>query len=121
MELVKKSIHMNHIRGKIISQITLDDDVIVPDKLPDIGSKITQNGNLSIDTASGLTRQIHIEEVIPRTPIVSLELLEGYSNFLTIILLISVNVTTEVVVQLDVLCASCYPTSQHQKRKKFLH
>ena len=61
MELVKKSIHMNHIRGKIISQITLDDDVIVPDKLPDIGSKITQNGNLSIDTVKVSQNKINVK------------------------------------------------------------
>ena len=36
MSLIRKNIHMNKMKGKIVSQITLDDDVNVADRLPDI-------------------------------------------------------------------------------------
>ena len=41
MDLIKKSVHINNMRGKSESQITLDDDVNVPDKYPDINTLIT--------------------------------------------------------------------------------
>lgn len=40
---------MNKMKGKIVSQITLDDDVNVADRLPDIGNKITETGNIVVD------------------------------------------------------------------------
>lgn len=49
MSLIKKNIHMNKLKGKILSQITLDDDVNVSDRLPDIGNKITETGNIVVD------------------------------------------------------------------------
>lgn len=61
MELVKKSIHMNNIRGKIVSQITLDDDMIVPDKLPDISTKITQSGAITMDTVKVSQNKINVK------------------------------------------------------------
>ena len=35
IELIKKEIHMNRQRGTAVSQLTLDDDFIVPDALDD--------------------------------------------------------------------------------------
>lgn len=49
MSLIRKNIHMNKMKGKIVSQITLDDDVNVADRLPDIGNKITETGNIVVD------------------------------------------------------------------------
>lgn len=49
MELVKKSIHMNRLKNKILVQITLDDDFIVPDTKPDINAVITSEGEVSVD------------------------------------------------------------------------
>lgn len=51
MELIKKNIHMNRLKGKMVHQITLDDDMIVPDRLPDIQNKITEDGNVMVDSA----------------------------------------------------------------------
>ena len=50
MSLIKKNIHMNKMKGKIVSQITLDDDINVPDRLEDIGNKITETGNVIVDS-----------------------------------------------------------------------
>ena len=36
MELIKKQIHMNQWKGNVTTQITLDDDFIVPDTLDDM-------------------------------------------------------------------------------------
>ena len=40
MELIKKNIHMNKLKNKAVSQLTLDDDYNVPDSKPDIGKII---------------------------------------------------------------------------------
>ena len=61
MSLIKKNIHMNNIRGKIVSQITLDDDINVPDRLPDISSKITEKGNIIVDTVKATQNKISIK------------------------------------------------------------
>lgn len=61
MALIKKNIHMNNIRGKIVSQITLDDDVNVPDRLPDISSKITETGNIIVDTVKASQNKISVK------------------------------------------------------------
>ena len=37
IELIKKEIHINRQRGTAVSQLTLDDDFIVPDALDDTG------------------------------------------------------------------------------------
>ena len=40
MELMKKNIHMNRQKGNAVSQITLDDDFIVPDTMDDVSQVI---------------------------------------------------------------------------------
>lgn len=50
MELLKKNIHMNRIKNRILTQITLDDDFIVPDIKADIDGVITSEGEVSIDS-----------------------------------------------------------------------
>lgn len=48
MELTTKIIHTAAIRGTALTQLTLDDDFIVPDVRPDIERIIADQGNLSI-------------------------------------------------------------------------
>lgn len=50
MELVKKNIHMNRLKNRILTQITLDDDFIVPDIKADIDGVITSEGEVLIDS-----------------------------------------------------------------------
>ena len=45
MELTTKTIHMATVRGTAFTQITLDDDFIVPDVQPDIERLIADQGN----------------------------------------------------------------------------
>ena len=48
MELTTKTIHTATVRGTALTQITLDDDFIVPDVQPDIEHLIADHGNLTI-------------------------------------------------------------------------
>lgn len=50
MELLKKNIHMNRQKGSAISQITLDDDFIVPDTMDDVSQVLLDNGDIQIES-----------------------------------------------------------------------
>ena len=60
MELIKKNIHMNKLKGKMVNQITLDDDMIVPDKFPDISNKITENGSIMVDSVKVSPNKVNV-------------------------------------------------------------
>lgn len=49
MELIKKNIHMDRIRNQAVSQITLEDDINVPEQKEDISSIIFEKGTVLID------------------------------------------------------------------------
>ena len=49
MELVKKNIHMNRWKGNAATQITLDDDFIVPDTLDDVAQVILDSGDVQVE------------------------------------------------------------------------
>ena len=50
MELIKKQIHMNQWKGNVTTQITLDDDFIVPDTLDDMEQVMLDTGEIQIET-----------------------------------------------------------------------
>ena len=49
MELVKNRIHMNQFKGNASTQITLDDDFIVPDTLDDMAQVMLRSGEIQIE------------------------------------------------------------------------
>jgi len=51
MELIKKNIHMNRQKGNAVSQITLDDDFIVPDTMDDVSQVLLDNGEVQIESS----------------------------------------------------------------------
>lgn len=51
MELIKKNIHMNRQKGSAVSQITLDDDFIVPDTMDDVSQVLLDNGEVQIESS----------------------------------------------------------------------
>lgn len=51
MELIKKNIHMNRQKGSAVSQITLDDDFIVPDAMDDVSQVLLDNGDVQIESS----------------------------------------------------------------------
>lgn len=88
MSLIKKNIHMNKLKGKIVSQITLDDDIIVSDRLPDISNKITENGNIIVDSIKVFQNKVAVKgklkfKIIYKalTPAVEIHKIEGTMNF----------------------------------------
>ena len=48
LELIKKDIHMNRIKCKSTTQMTIDNDINVPDVKPDISRIIRVNGEVKI-------------------------------------------------------------------------
>ena len=50
MELIKKQIHMNQWKGNVTTQITLDDDFIVPDTMDDMEQVMLDTGEIQIET-----------------------------------------------------------------------
>lgn len=49
MELIKKNIHMDRIRCKASSQITLEEDMNIPDSKPDVSALIYDKGKVQIE------------------------------------------------------------------------
>lgn len=49
MELIKRNIHMDCVRCKAFTQMTLEDDVIISDSRPDAAKLIMDRGNVVID------------------------------------------------------------------------
>ena len=50
MELIKKQIHMNQWKGTASTQITLDDDFIVPDTMDDMAQVILDTGDVVVES-----------------------------------------------------------------------
>lgn len=61
MELVKKNVHMNQLKGKTVSQITLDDDFNVSDQLPDMKRVILYQGEIQIETVRTAAEKITVK------------------------------------------------------------
>ena len=53
IELIKKEIHMNRQRGTAVSQLTLDDDFIVPDALDDAVQILLSDGEFTDSGGKG--------------------------------------------------------------------
>lgn len=49
MELRKKNIHMDRVRCKAVSQISLEEDLNIPENKPDVGAVVYQKGQVQID------------------------------------------------------------------------
>ena len=49
LELVKQNIHMNRWKNQVSTQVTLDDDFIVPDTMSDIAQVILDAGEIQME------------------------------------------------------------------------
>ncbi len=58
LELVKKNIHMNRWKGNATSQITLDDDFIVPDSMDDVEQIILSSGEITMDSVKNQAERV---------------------------------------------------------------
>ena len=48
MELIKKNIHMDRIKCQSAAQVTLEEDINVPDNKPDVGGIILHKAVIQI-------------------------------------------------------------------------
>ena len=49
MELIKRNLHMDCVKCKAFTQMTLEDDVIISDSRPDAAKLILDRGNMAVD------------------------------------------------------------------------
>ena len=61
LELVKKNIHMDCIKAKAGNQITVEDDVNIPDLRPDIDKVIFHSGVIKIEEAKAGNGQVAVK------------------------------------------------------------
>ncbi|MCD8083955.1 MAG: DUF3794 domain-containing protein [Clostridiales bacterium] len=58
LELVKRNIHMNRRKGQINTQVTLDDDFIVPDTMSDAEQVILDAGEIQLEPVKLQTEKV---------------------------------------------------------------
>lgn len=61
MELVKKNIHMNRWKGNASTQITLDDDFIVPDTMDDMAQVILDTGDVVVESVKNQGERVLVK------------------------------------------------------------
>ena len=60
MELIKKQIHMNQFKGTVTTQITLDDDFIVPDTMDDMAQVMLDTGEIQIESVKNQGEKVAV-------------------------------------------------------------
>ena len=60
MELLKRNIHMDRIRAEALTQITLEDDMNIPESKPDVSSLNLEKGVLVIDEIKPGTDSVNV-------------------------------------------------------------
>ncbi len=60
MELIKKNIHMDRIRAQAVSQITLEEDINIPDQKPDVSSLCFDQASVMIDEVKPCTDYVQV-------------------------------------------------------------
>lgn len=61
MELIKKQIHMNQWKGNVSTQITLDDDFIVPDTMDDMEQVMLDNGEVQVEQVKPVGDRVNVK------------------------------------------------------------
>lgn len=61
VELIKKNIHMNRWKNNVATQITLDDDFIVPDTMDDMEQVILDTGDIQIENVKNQGEKVSIK------------------------------------------------------------
>ena len=64
--------------------------------------EVKLTGDLGIGTERLFATEVNVDEVVPRTPVVGLELFESNGNLLTSCLFVWIKVTTKVIMCLNV-------------------
>ena len=61
MELVKRQIHMNRMKGRASTQITMDDDLIVPDTMEDMAQVLLATGDILVEAVRPMEEKVQIK------------------------------------------------------------
>ena len=61
LELVKKNIHLNRWKGNVTTQLTLDDDFIVPDTMDDVDQVILDTGDIVIESSKNQGEKVVVK------------------------------------------------------------
>lgn len=64
MELLKKKIHMNRLKCRGVSQISLEEDFNVPDSKPDVGAIVEASGEVKMEDIKVGTGQVTAKGVL---------------------------------------------------------
>lgn len=60
MELIKRNIHMDRIRAEAVSQITLEDDMNIPENKPDVEALNMEKGEVVIEEVKAGTDAVYV-------------------------------------------------------------
>ena len=60
LELVKQNIHMNRWKNRVETQVTLDDDFIVPDTMSDIAQVILDTGEIQMEPVKNQNERVTV-------------------------------------------------------------
>ncbi len=61
MELVKRQIHMNRMKGRASTQITMDDDFIVPDTMDDMEQVLLETGDILVESVKPMEERVQLK------------------------------------------------------------
>ena len=61
LELVKQNIHMNRFKNNVATQVTLDDDFIVPDTMDDMARVILSSGDIQIESVKNQSERVLVK------------------------------------------------------------
>ena len=64
MELLKKKIHMNRLKCRGVSQISLEEDFNVPDSKADVGTIVESSGEVKMEDLKVNTGQVTVKGVL---------------------------------------------------------
>ena len=86
LELVKKNIHMNRFKSNAGTQVTLDDDFIVPDTMDDMARVILSSGDIQIESVKNQGERVVVKgklnfQVLYRKAEGGLQTLAGHIPF----------------------------------------
>lgn len=60
MELIKKNIHMDRIKCRSLNQVTLEEDINIPDSKPDVANLIYEKGQVQIEEVKPTEDHVNI-------------------------------------------------------------
>ena len=86
LELVKQTIHMNRFKSNAATQVTLDDDFIVPDTMDDMARVILSSGDIQIESVKNQGERVTVKgklnfQVLYRKAEGGLQTLAGHIPF----------------------------------------